>query len=293
MHAIQARVSKTSEKVQEMSQFSEQIGAILDAIQEIASQTNLLALNAAIEAAHAGKFGAGFAVVAEEVRKLADRSSVSAKQIAQLIKAIQTTAGEAVAAMQASSEEVDNGVMQAGNSSRALQEIQAAVEAVRRQVQEISAAADKVAQASDELDEVMESVTAVMEANAEAAKRMTMGATQMEFEIESIASISEQNTTAVEEVGAGVEQMTSQVAQVSQAASALSEMAHALMDGVSTFRLGSQAEPTARREASAEEILEALRERVPPPPPAPTVYLGPDRRAGLAKRLEHGEEPQN
>ncbi len=89
---------------------SEKIVSIVDAIEEISSQTNLLALNAAIEAARAGEAGKGFAVVADEVRKLADKSSNEAKSIANLVKIIQTTVNEAVIAMDEGTREVESGV---------------------------------------------------------------------------------------------------------------------------------------------------------------------------------------
>ncbi len=108
MEAIRNKVGLSATKVEEMGVRSEEIGAIVETIEDIASQTNLLALNAAIEAARAGEQGKGFAVVADEVRKLAERSSLATKEIAALIKGIQKTVSEAVTAMQASAVEVES-----------------------------------------------------------------------------------------------------------------------------------------------------------------------------------------
>jgi methyl-accepting chemotaxis protein len=99
MERIKTKVSLSAQAVTEMGARSDQIGTIVETIEDIASQTNLLALNAAIEAARAGEHGKGFAVVADEVRKLAERSSLATKEIGGLIKGIQKTVSEAVKAM--------------------------------------------------------------------------------------------------------------------------------------------------------------------------------------------------
>ena len=109
MERIKLTVEQASIKVTELGAKSDQIGAIVETIDDIAEQTNLLALNAAIEAARAGEQGKGFAVVADEVRKLAERSSRATKEIAALIGEVQPGTEEAVKAMTAGAAEVEHG----------------------------------------------------------------------------------------------------------------------------------------------------------------------------------------
>ncbi len=142
MQNIKQRVGVSAEKVQEMGSRSDQIGDIVTTIEDIASQTNLLALNAAIEAARAGEAGKGFAVVADEVRKLAERSSTSTKEIASLIKSIQKTVSEAVTAMDDGAKEVERGVLIANEAGESLDEILKAAEGVSEQAEQAAAAAE-------------------------------------------------------------------------------------------------------------------------------------------------------
>ncbi len=128
METIRSKVSLSASKVEEMGNRSGEIGMIVETIEDIASQTNLLALNAAIEAARAGEQGKGFAVVADEVRKLAERSSLATKEIAGLIKGIQSTVSEAISAMKESATEVETGVVKANSAGEALNNILEAAE---------------------------------------------------------------------------------------------------------------------------------------------------------------------
>src|SRR5260221_13945534 len=107
MAEIKGVVSAATERVQELGKLGRKIGAVVETIDDIAEQTNLLALNAAIEAARAGEHGKGFAVVADEVRKLAERSGRETKQIADLIRDVQSATEHAVTAMQAGAAKVE------------------------------------------------------------------------------------------------------------------------------------------------------------------------------------------
>jgi methyl-accepting chemotaxis protein len=203
MDAIKTKVGLSAEKIQEMGQRSEQISTILAAIEDIASPTNLLALNAAIEAARAGEHGKGFTVVADEVRKLAEKSAAATKEIGGLIKGIQATVSEAVAAMEASSVEVGNGVTYAQEAKQSLETILKAVAGVKDQAEQ--AAAEPMNLSMNELVDAMDSVSAVVEENTASTEELSAGSNEVTGSIKSIASVSEENSAAIQEASASAE----------------------------------------------------------------------------------------
>jgi len=237
MESIRQKVDLATEKIAEMSNRSNQIGVIVETIEEIASQTNLLALNAAIEAARAGEHGKGFAVVADEVRKLAERSANATREIGALIKAIQTSVSETVNAMLESATEVEKGVGLAGEAGSALQQILQTVEQVNQQAQQAAHAAVEMEKAANEMIVAVNSVSAVIEENTAATEQMAAGTTEVTNAIQNIASISEENSAGVEEVSAAAEEMSAQVEEVAASARSLEDTAQNLEEIVRQFKL--------------------------------------------------------
>jgi len=239
MRNIQAKVGLSARKVEEMGQRSDQIGTIVETIDDIASQTNLLALNAAIEAARAGEHGKGFAVVADEVRKLAERSSAATKEINGLIRGIQKTVAEAVQAMNEGATEVENGVTMANEAGKSLNNILTAAEAVFAQAEQAAKGTQRMSQLADQLVSASDTVSSIIEENTASTEEMSANSSEVVQAIENIASVSEENSAAAEEVSASAEEMSAQVEEVTASASELSNTAQELRKLVAQFKLNN------------------------------------------------------
>lgn len=165
-----ANVVRTSaEKIEKLGESSKEIGEIISVIDEIADQTNLLALNAAIEAARAGEQGRGFAVVADEVRKLAERTTEATKQIAQMIKGIQKETDEAVRAMQTATEEVNKGIELADKAGSSLEQIVSSSQEVWDLINQIAAATEEQ---SATAEQIAKNITSISQVTADTATRV-------------------------------------------------------------------------------------------------------------------------
>jgi PAS domain S-box-containing protein len=190
MGRIDSAVQQTSEKMRLLGMRSSEISEIIDLINDIAAQTNLLALNAAIEAAHAGEAGLGFSVVAEEIRKLAERSARATRDVGNLIKTIQKETSEALTAMDIGMKEVKGGSQLAGQASRALQDISAAVRQSSELIEEISAASEEQARVTSNLAAAMQTISSItIETSA--------GAHETAQTIQSMVGLSEQLNKAI------------------------------------------------------------------------------------------------
>jgi methyl-accepting chemotaxis protein len=203
-HAIQA----SAEIIDVLGRRADDIGKIIEVIDDLAEQTNLLALNAAIEAARAGEHGLGFAVVAEEVRKLAEKSTQSTKEISELIQGIQKEAREAVENMEKSTSMVQEGLVLNKDLSLALDKISDVVSEVYKFSQEIGAAtmeqssgSSQIAKATNRLTEITQEINSSVEEQASGAQAVVRS-------MERMRELVQQSTSSSTELAAAAEQMS-------------------------------------------------------------------------------------
>lgn len=191
MEALRDNVQETARAIKRLGESSQEIGNIVQIIDDISERTSILALNASIQAAMAGDAGRGFAVVAEEVQRLAERSTNSAKQIDTLIKNIQDEINEAGTSMDESIQRVVEGSNLADNAYKKLQEIEAVAEKLSGLIQSISNAAEEQSVVSEVIAVTMEEVGDISETTAQATK-------QTSDSMKELAQISDELRTSVE-----------------------------------------------------------------------------------------------
>ena len=206
--------NNSAQKVRGLAQKTNEITAVLDVIRQIADQTNLLALNAAIEAARAGEAGRGFAVVADEVRRLAESSAKSSEEIDTKLKQIKEDAQVVVEDIETSANEVNQGKLVIDSSLKSLDDIASQIKSVSENVKRLSDAAQ---------EEVSKVKTVATSAN-------------------DIAAVAEQNASATEEASAAVEQQTAQTQEIAASANQMSELAGQLEKIISKFKFNESGE---------------------------------------------------
>jgi methyl-accepting chemotaxis protein len=176
INQIAVVVSQAAETVKQLGNSSDQIGEIIQVIDDIADQTNLLALNAAIEAARAGEQGRGFAVVADEVRKLAERTTKATKEIANMIKQIQKDTNEAVVSMNKGTEQVEKGKVLANKAGDSLKEIIKASVQVVDDVNQVASASEEQSTTAEQISKNIEAISSVTHESAAGIQQVARAA---------------------------------------------------------------------------------------------------------------------
>jgi twitching motility protein PilJ len=182
MNEIRGQIQETAKRIKRLGESSQEIGEIVELISDITEQTNVLALNAAIQAASAGEAGRGFSVVAEEVQRLAERSGEATKQIAALVKTIQTDTHDAVAAMENTTQNVVEGAKRSDAAGQSLTEISAVSQKLATLIENISGATQKQAEIATEVAGTMQEILKVTD-------QTTAGTQQTAVSIGELASL--------------------------------------------------------------------------------------------------------
>lgn len=202
IHSVEEKVRTTAQLVDELGARSQEIGAIVDTISDLAGQTNLLALNAAIEAARAGEQGRGFAVVAEEVRKLAEQSATAAQQIADLIGRIQDDTSKAVASMDSGRQAVVQGAESVEGLRQVFEEINGLVINVAGKIESMSDSIQHVAGQSSEITNHMEQIDT--------------GAAKVADNMQSISAATEEQSASAQEIASASDSLARQAQNVQE-----------------------------------------------------------------------------
>ncbi|WP_456276124.1 methyl-accepting chemotaxis protein [Bacillus sp. AK128] len=209
MNAINSSVDHSATVISQLGERSKEIGKIIEVITAISNQTNLLALNAAIEAARAGEHGRGFAVVADEVRKLAEQSKDSADQISGLIQQIQEDTDRAVEAMEIGTRDVNAGMEVVYETSRGFERILQSIEQVASEIQEVSAVSEE----------------------------MSAGIEQVNSSVEEMARIAKESAANTQNIASASQEQLASMEEMASSSASLSHMAEDLQTLVNKFKV--------------------------------------------------------
>ncbi len=239
MKVIEETVNQFASKIERMAKQSEQIEEIIETIEEIAEQTNLLALNAAIEAARAGEHGRGFAVVADEVRNLAERSAAATKQTSSLIIKVQKDMSDAGEAIKLIVDKVKEGTNIANQSGEAIDKLFNTSQNVNQQINTMADANNTVTNIMSGLLESIGKITSVIEQNMSATEQLSASVTHTVEMINNVAAISEFNATTINEISEKTIKAKVQAKEVGNVATGLSSMANELQAATAQFKIDS------------------------------------------------------
>lgn len=294
---IREQVASSSSTIRELGELGKTIGTIIETINQIAEQTNLLALNAAIEAARAGEHGKGFAVVADEVRKLAERSAGATKEITTLVDNVKKGVSQAVEKMNTSDGEVERGVAQGKEASVALEKILTAVKSVASEVASTMTTAQLMSSSVQSVNNSMRVVRQVVEENDKVVMELVSGSDGVSSSITTVAAISQETAAGAQEmsasslevsastqqVAAAVAEQNSSIEETRQIANNLIEKMSGSKELIAYFHLPET--PTAEQE---NEIPSSKKSRARLSSQNVNQNVKPD---GFSARSQESEEP--